>query len=197
VAPHREQPPHQAGRRADQGADGDRERQVVTDDRQDGSGQRGGRVELSAEDRGHPAGQQVAQHPAADRGEHAHQRSREGAEPVLQRLEGAGDAEQGEAEGVEDADLALETPHGRVVPEGHQPGGRRHHQVAPVGQRRGRGGVDEDVAQEAAAEPRRPGQHEHPEDVELLAHRDQRPGDREDEDADQVEHDEDGLRLER
>ena len=55
-----------------------------------------------------------------------------------------------------------------------RPGGDRHQQVAPVRQRRRRRRADQHVAQEAAAEPGRPGQHQHAEDVELLA--DRRPG---------------------
>jgi len=84
-----------------------------------------------------------------------------------------------------------------VVPILHHSGSDRHHEVAPVGESRWRGRTDEDVAQETAAEARRTGQHQDPEDVEALADRDQCSGDREHEDSDQVEHDEDGLGLQR
>ena len=90
---------------------------------------------------------------------------------------------------------ALHPAERRVEDEREQAGDHRHHQVAPVLQRGRRGGADQDVAQEPAAEARRTGQDQHPEDVEALADRDQGAGDREDEDADQVEHDQGGGRL--
>jgi len=113
-------------------------------------------------------------------------------ETVLQRLEGAGDAEQGQPERVEDTDLALQPADRRVVGERHQPGRHRHHQVPPVGEGCRRGRPDEHVAQETTAETRRTGEHQDAEDVEVLADRDQCTGDGEDEDSDQVEHDEEG-----
>ena len=81
-------------------------------------------------------------------------------------------------------------PSDRVEEEGDQAGRRRHEEVAPVGERRRRHGADEHVAEEAAPEARRAGQHQHREHVELLADRDQGAGQREHEDAHEVQHDE-------
>ena len=77
-------------------------------------GQRRGGVELAAEDHRHPAGQHVAGHAAADAGDHPHQRRRHRAEPVVERLERPGHAEQPEPEGVEDVDRALHPAQRRV-----------------------------------------------------------------------------------
>ena len=79
--------------------------------------------------------------------------------------------------------------------ERHQPRDGGHQQVAPVRERRRRGRTDQHVPQEATAQTRDQGQHQHREDVELLADRDQRAGDREDEDAHQVEHDQQRVGL--
>ena len=79
--------------------------------------------------------------------------------------------------------------------ERDQPGGDRDQQVAPVLERGGRRGADQHVAQEPAAETGRAGQDQHAEDVEALADADQGAGDREHEDADQVQHDQGGGRF--
>ena len=94
--------PDQADAGTHQRAHGVRLVEAVEQDREGGAGECRGGVELAAEDRGHPAGEQVAQHPAADRADHPHQRRGERAEAVLDGLQRADGTEQGEPEGVED-----------------------------------------------------------------------------------------------
>ena len=118
-----------------------------------------------------------------------------GVEAVVEGLERAGDAEQRQPERVEDVDQPLHPAQRRVEGEGEQPGDDRDQQVAPVLERGRRGGADQHVAQEPAAETRRTGQDQHAEDVEALADGDQGAGDREHEDAEQVEHDQGGGRF--
>ena len=65
--------------------------------------------------------------------------------------------------------------------QSQQPGQHGHQEVAPVRQGRRRGGVDEDVAQEAAAQAGGAGEHQDAEHVELPPYRDEGPGDGEDE----------------
>ena len=68
-------------------------------------------------------------------------------------------------------------------------------QVAPVHQRRGRRGVDEDVAQEPSPQARGAGQHQRTEEVEVATDRHEGAGDREDEDPEQVDDHEDVGRV--
>ena len=96
-------------------------------DRRAGERRRG--IEDPVEDDGHPTGQRVPHHSAADAGEHAEKRRGERAEAVVDGLEGAGDAEEREPEGVEERHHPLEAAERRVEEEGQQarppPGTRR------------------------------------------------------------------------
>ena len=81
-------------------------------------------------------------------------------------------------------------PERRVEEERHQPAATGHQQVAPVRQRRRRRTAPISTSRrKPPPSPVDAGQHQHREDVELLADRDQRTGDGEDEDAHQVEDD--------
>ena len=95
-----EQPPGQADARAREGHDQGALAETVEDDDDHGPRQGGDGVELAPEDLGHPVGQEVAGDAAADGGDQAHQRGRDGAQAVLQGLQRAGDAEQRQPEGV-------------------------------------------------------------------------------------------------
>ncbi len=162
--------------------------------------QRGQRVQLALQHLGHPAGEHVAHHPATHGGDAADERRGEGAGIHAQRHERAVHREDGEAAGVEEAHGIRQAPPAHVgcrggellpaaVEEEDEHGGRDGGgEQLPVDDRDRRGDAEEQVADDAAAQPGHPGEHEDAEQVEPAAHGDHRPGEGEDEDTDDVEH---------
>ena len=185
-----EQPPAEARAEPGRGDEAERYAGAVEDHRDRGTREGRGGVERALEDHRDPPREEVADDPSPDAGDHAQEGRRQRPESVVDRLERTGHAEQREPEGVEEGHHPLEPTDGGVEEEGEQPGGRRHEQVAPVGERGRWRRTDQDVADEAATQPGHTGQDGGGEEVEVLAHRHQRAGHGEHEDAGQVEHDE-------
>ena len=139
-------------------------------------GERGARVDVLAEDIGHVARKDVAQHAAAGAGEHADEKQQQHAAAV--RLpDGGGDAGDGEdakarrvheqQRRVEELLAARERPaHGRE--EQHHRNDQRHDQVDRVLKRLRRRDADDQVADDAAAHGGDHAENGHAEDVHPL-----------------------------
>ena len=144
-------------------------------------------VELAAQHLRHLTGEDVAQDAAADRGDPADQDGghRAGTDP--ERLERAGDGEDGQAGGIQDADEAGDALHAGVEHEGDHAGDAGRGDQPPVAEADRGHDADEHVAEHPTAQRGRAGQDEDAEQVEPLLHRDQAAGQREDEHPDEVE----------
>ncbi|KJK35449.1 hypothetical protein UK15_31400 [Streptomyces variegatus] len=189
MVPHREQAQYEGGDHRESA--GERVQRVVADAHggQGGAddGRDGVQVAVPAQQRGHLVGEDVPQHTAAHGGGEPQAGGGGQAEPVLVRLDGAGDAEQAEAGRVEDVHRALDALHLRVQEEDEEGGEQRGEEVPQVREGGGRYGPDDQVAEQSATQRGDLGEDGHAEHVEVLAHGQQGAGDREDEDADQVE----------
>jgi hypothetical protein len=166
---------------------------LVHQRRDEGSGERRRGVELPAEDDRYATGRHVTHHAAADAAEHAEGRCGEDTQPGLVRLDRARHAEQRETHRVEHHDLSLHAAECRVEREHRQRRHGRHDEIAPVVERGRRHRADHDVAEHPAAEARDEREDHDPEDVELLADRDQRSGRGEYRDSGQIEDQEQGV----
>lgn len=149
-----------------------------------GADQRRHRVEVLAEHRRDLLDQDIPQDAPADSGEYSHDASRVDRETEIEALHGPDHGEQGQPGGVEHEHHRAHPRERRVEPEDEQGGDERHERVAPVGEHQGLG-VDEQVADGAAAEGADDADDDHAEQVEPLAHRGARPGGGEDRGADQ------------
>ncbi|KUN17507.1 hypothetical protein AQJ23_42010 [Streptomyces antibioticus] len=106
---------------------------------------------------------------------------------MVVRLRRPRDAEQAEARRVEDVHAELDAFDLRVQEDDQQRGEQRGDEVPQVGEG-GRGyRADDQVPEQPSAQRGDLGEDGDAEDVEVLAHGQQRAGDGEDEDADQVE----------
>ena len=144
-------------------------------------------VELAAQHLGHLAGEDVAQDAPADGGDATDEDRGDRAGTDPERLEGTGDGEHGEPGGVQHPDQPRDALDAGVEDERHHAGHAGRGDQPPVAEADGGHRADEHVAEDAAAERRRAGQHEHAEQVEPLLHRDEAAGQREDEHPDEVE----------
>jgi hypothetical protein len=178
-------------------ADGAREVQQAGGHDHRCAGQRGGRVQLAAENRGDLRHEHVAQHAPADAGQDAEQDRRDGVEPGRQRLQRTRDREEREPGGIEHQHRAAQPVDDREPEKGDETRRERDADVPPVADRRRRRGAEEDVAGEAADVARRERQHQHAEDIEPVLDARHRPAQSEDERAGQVEHDEEGADQDR
>lgn len=189
VEPHREQAQHEG--RDDGETAGERGERVEADAEHHhrGADHRRDRVEVTvpAQQGGDLVGEDVTQHTAAHGGREAEGGGGGQAEPVVVRLDGAGDTEQSEPGRVEDVHADLDAFHLRVQEEHDQGGDERCGEVPQVGEGRRGYGADDDVAQQPSAQRGDLREDGYAEDVEVLADGQQGAGDREDEDADQVE----------
>ena len=142
---------------------------------------------VGADECGRLACNDVAQHAAADGRRDAEDGGRDWCQAVLERLDGAGYAEEPQAGCVEDE----QGPHEPLeLGMGHErDGGRRqrHGEVLPLGEGGRRRVAEDEVAQDPAAERGDHRQDRDPDDVKVAADRHQRTGNPEREDADQVE----------
>ena len=98
---------------------------VVGDGDDAGAGERGDRVELVAQHGRDLAQQHVAQHAAADAGDGAEDGGLHGPEAEVERFAGAGDAEEGEADRVEDRGRCADALERGAGEEAHQRRPRR------------------------------------------------------------------------
>ena len=103
----------------------------------------------------------------------------------------AGDAEQRQAGGVQCVDRALQAVDRRMRDGRQEPGAGGHGQIPPVAERLWRD-ADQHVADGPAGDPHHHGEHDRPEQVELLAHSGHAAAEAEHERPDQVEDEEQG-----
>ena len=143
-------------------------------------------VDLAAQHDRDDAGQDVAQHAAADAGEAAHRDGGDRPEARVQRLARAGGDEQPQPRGVEQPHRSRQPLDQRTEEEHGRRRDQRRQQVAAVLQRRGRDSQQQ-VPGHPTAERGDPRQEQHAEGVQTLLHGQRRPGQREDEDAEQVQ----------
>ncbi|KOX03833.1 hypothetical protein ADK65_06570 [Streptomyces sp. NRRL B-1140] len=189
MVPHREQAQYEGGDHRDTA--GERVQGVIADAQggQGGADDRRDRVQVPvpAQQGGDLVGEDVPQHAATHGGGQPQAGGRGQAEPVLVGLDRAGDAEQAETGRVEDVHRDLDALHLGVQEEHEEGGEQRGEEVPQVREGGRRYGPDDQVAEQPAAQRGDLREDGHAEHVEVLAHGQQGTGDREDEDADQVE----------
>src|SRR3954470_7241457 len=145
-------------------------------------------VQVGAQDRGHLREEDVAQHPAADPGEHAEQGRHDRAQPEGKRLLGSRDCEERQAKGVEEQDGILQ-PFDEAVPRKRdRAGDQRRGQVSPVAEGRRRHRSDEHVPRDAAGGRGRERQHQDAEEIQLALDSRCRSAEREHKGSHDVDH---------
>ncbi|ELP69417.1 hypothetical protein STRTUCAR8_07689 [Streptomyces turgidiscabies Car8] len=189
MVPHREQPQYEG--RDDREPAGERVENVVadTEDHQRGADDRRDRVQVTvpAQQGGNLVGEDVTQHSAAHGGRETEGGGGGEAEAVVVRLDRARDAEQAEPRRVEHVHPRLDALHLRVEEEDQQGGEQRRQEVPEIRERRRRHRPDDQIPEQPSAQRGDLGEDGDPEDVEVLADGEQGAGDREDENADEVE----------
>jgi hypothetical protein len=104
----------------------------------------------------------------------------------VQGLLGPGDGKQAEARGVEHEDRRAQPVDHVRREEPENTRRRRRREIAPVHDGRRRHGADQQVARQPAGDPGQPGNDQHPEQVQLLAHAPRGAADREHEGGGQI-----------
>ncbi|CAM5603276.1 hypothetical protein SFUMM280S_07488 [Streptomyces fumanus] len=148
-------------------------------------GRYGVEIRVPAHQRRQFPGHHAREDPAADGRRHAQSGGRHRPHAVLQRLDRPGDTEQTQRHGVQEPDRPGLLVRGPAEVDGQcrHEGGRR---VSGVGEGDG-GHVQDEISQQAATEPRGLGDHDGGEEAEVLAYGEAGSGEREGEDAQEVE----------